>query len=58
MSALHPNQGSTGLNRREFMKRAAAAGIALPSLSAILAACGSGAQTNVGGNQSTGGDTS
>jgi spermidine/putrescine transport system substrate-binding protein len=29
------------MDRREFMRRAAAAGIALPSLAAILAACGS-----------------
>jgi spermidine/putrescine transport system substrate-binding protein len=41
--------------RREFLKRAAAAGIALPSLGAILAACGGGAQTQVGGGSSAGG---
>jgi len=41
--------------RREFLKRAAAAGIALPSLGAILAACGGGAQTQVGGGSRTGG---
>ncbi len=41
--------------RREFLKRAAATGIALPSLGAILAACGSGAQTGVGGGTSASG---
>jgi spermidine/putrescine transport system substrate-binding protein len=32
--------GAGGLSRREFLRRAAAAGIAVPSLAAILAACG------------------
>jgi len=41
--------------RREFLKRAAAAGIALPSLGAILAACGGGAQTGVGGGSTASG---
>ena len=31
--------GGGGLNRREFLRRATAAGIAVPALSAILAAC-------------------
>jgi spermidine/putrescine transport system substrate-binding protein len=38
----HPKERPTmtgGLSRREFMRRAGAAGIVLPSLSAILAAC-------------------
>src|SRR3990170_7557898 len=37
----HPKERSTpaGLSRRDFLRRAGAAGIALPSLSAILAAC-------------------
>jgi spermidine/putrescine transport system substrate-binding protein len=35
------------IDRRQFLRRAAAAGIAVPSLGAILAACGKGAQTNV-----------
>ena len=39
------------LSRREFLRRAALAGVALPSMSAILAACGGGAQSSV----STGG---
>lgn len=34
----HPNERPTH-SRREFLRRAAAAGIALPSMSAILAAC-------------------
>jgi spermidine/putrescine transport system substrate-binding protein len=34
-------------SRRAFLQRAAAAGIAVPSLAAILAACGSGAQSSV-----------
>lgn len=50
----HPKerQPASGVSRREFLRRAAAAGIAVPSLSAILAACGSGAQTTVGGGSS------
>ncbi len=50
---LHPKERSL-LNRRDFLRRAAAAGVAMPSLAAILAACGKGAQTNV----STGGGAS
>ena len=38
----------TGLNRRQFLRRAGATGIALPTLAAILAACGSGAQDTTG----------
>jgi spermidine/putrescine transport system substrate-binding protein len=45
-----------GLNRREFLRRASAAGVALPTLSAILAACGSGAEDTSGGG--TGGSSS
>lgn len=39
----HPSerQGVEGLTRREFMRRAAFAGVAMPSAAAILAACGS-----------------
>lgn len=49
MPAMHPKERSarSGLSRREFVKRAAAAGIGVPSLAAILAACGKGAQTGV-----------
>ena len=43
----HPKQPRGSFGRREFLRRAAAAGIAVPGVSAILAACGSGAQTNV-----------
>jgi spermidine/putrescine transport system substrate-binding protein len=43
---LHPEERQ-GFNRREFLRRAAVAGVAVPSLSAILAACGSGAESNV-----------
>lgn len=38
---------ATSMDRRAFLRRAAAAGIALPSMAAILAACGSGAQDTV-----------
>jgi len=46
---LDPNQ-QNGFTRREFMKRAAAAGLAVSGAGAFLAACGGGAQTTVGGN--------
>ena len=52
---LHPKERQV-YSRRAFLQRAAAAGIALPSLSAILAACGSGAQSSVATSASTGGD--
>jgi spermidine/putrescine transport system substrate-binding protein len=42
------------MNRREFLRRAAAAGVAVPGMAAILAACGSGAQTGVDNGSSTG----
>jgi spermidine/putrescine transport system substrate-binding protein len=47
-----------GLSRREFLRRSAMAGIAVPSLGAILAACGGGAQDTVdnGGKDATGGE--
>ncbi len=53
----HPKERPS-LSRRDFLRRAAAAGIALPSMSAILAACkdsstgtpsGTGTQTGAGG---------
>ena len=55
----HPRrlEGPHRYARREFLKRAAAAGIALPSLSAILAACGGGAQTGVGGGSTASGSS-
>ena len=51
----HPKdrrQGSSGITRREFLRRSAMAGIALPSAAAILAACSS----DDGGTSSSGGD--
>ena len=42
----HPKQLNP-MDRRTFLRRAAAAGIALPSMAAILAACGKGAQSTV-----------
>ena len=54
---LHPKERQV-YSRRAFLQRAAAAGIALPSLSAILAACGSGAQSSVATSASSGGDSS
>ncbi len=50
---LHPKERPQ-FSRRAFLQRAAAAGIALPTMSAILAACGSGAQSSV---QTSAGDT-
>jgi len=40
----------SGFSRRELLRRAGLAGIAMPTLAAVLAACGSGAETAVGGN--------
>lgn len=37
------------LSRRDFLRRSAMAGVAVPSVGAILAACGSGAQETEGG---------
>ena len=51
---LHPKERQL-YSRRVFLQRAAAAGIALPSLAAILAACGSGAQSSVATSASSGG---
>jgi spermidine/putrescine transport system substrate-binding protein len=42
----HP-KARPAMDRRTFLRRAAAAGIAMPSMAAILAACGKGAQTGV-----------
>ena len=58
MPPMSSNQRSTGLSRREFLRRAAVAGIAVPSLSAILAACGSGASTGVNTNPTGSGGVS
>ncbi|HEY1332573.1 MAG TPA: extracellular solute-binding protein [Actinomycetota bacterium] len=47
--SIHPQhpRARPRYGRREFLRRAAAAGIAVPGVSAILAACGSGAETGV-----------
>ncbi len=50
----HPPIDPKELDRRTFLRRAAAAGIALPSMAAILAACGGGAQTAVQTNAASG----
>ncbi len=50
----HPRERRRPLSRREFLRRAGATGIALPSLAAILAACASDEPTVGGGT--TGGD--
>jgi len=54
---LHPKERQV-YSRRAFLQRAAAAGIAMPTLSAILAACGSGAQSGVETSASSGGGAS
>ena len=46
----HPNERPTH-SRRDFLRRAAAAGIALPSMSAVLAAC-QDSSTDAGGGPS------
>jgi spermidine/putrescine transport system substrate-binding protein len=51
---LHPKERPT-YSRRAFLQRAAAAGVAVPTLSAILAACGSGAQSTVSSAASSAG---
>jgi spermidine/putrescine transport system substrate-binding protein len=45
----HPNE-RRGLSRRDFLRRAGMTGIAMPSMAAILAACGGGAQSTIGGS--------
>ena len=51
---LHPKERQV-YSRRAFLQRAAAAGIALPSMAAILAACGSGAESSVATSAGSGG---
>jgi len=48
----HPKDRRPAIDRREFMKRAAALGIATPGLAALLAACGSDT-SGAGGDTST-----
>jgi spermidine/putrescine transport system substrate-binding protein len=50
----HPKDRYPPIDRRTFMRRAAAAGIAVPSLAAILAACGSSEPTGSGSSPSAG----
>ncbi|MGH2595211.1 MAG: extracellular solute-binding protein [Actinomycetota bacterium] len=50
----HPKDRVRPLSRREFLRRAAATGVAVPSLAAILAACGSSSSNDAG---STGGSS-
>ena len=47
--ARHPMERRAGVSRRDFLRRAGAAGIALPSLSAILAACSDSTAGDGGG---------
>jgi spermidine/putrescine transport system substrate-binding protein len=49
-----PEHDPMQYDRRDFLRRAAAAGIAVPSVSAILTACGS-SSTPPGGGSSAGG---
>jgi spermidine/putrescine transport system substrate-binding protein len=54
---MHPKEDRT-YGRREFLRRAAVAGVAVPSLAAILDACGGSAQSTVnngGGSSVSGG---
>jgi spermidine/putrescine transport system substrate-binding protein len=51
----HPKERSTH-SRREFLRRAAAAGIALPSMSAVLAACQDSSTDSGGGPSATTGE--
>ena len=46
--SLYPKDGSHGLSRREFLRRAGVTGIALPSMAAILAACQDSSQVSGG----------
>ena len=53
---VHPrDRGSRGLSRRDFLRRSLAAGVALPTASAILAACGGDGGGN-GGTDANGED--
>lgn len=50
----HPKDRYPPIDRRTFMRRAATMGIAVPSLAAILAACGSSEPTGSGSTPSPG----
>src|SRR2546426_4046541 len=49
------NRGFKGLSRRDSLKRAAAAGIATPSMAAILAACANSSAAPGGSTSAAGG---
>jgi spermidine/putrescine transport system substrate-binding protein len=53
----HPDDRRLSLSRRDFLRRAGVTGIAIPSLAAILAACGSddNGTTSSGGDGESGG---
>jgi len=51
-----PRRSPPGLTRREFLRRSAMTGLALPSAAAILAACGSSSEEG-GGGGGGGGET-
>ena len=56
MHPVHPKAfDARGLSRREFLRRAGMAGVAMPTLAAILAACSGGAQEEPGGATSSAG---
>jgi spermidine/putrescine transport system substrate-binding protein len=50
----HPKDRYRAIDRRTFMRKAAATGIAAPSLAAFLAACGSSEPTSSGSSPSAG----
>jgi len=50
LAMLHPKDAYPTLNRREFLSRAASAGVTVPSMAAILAACGGAGPTGDGGD--------
>jgi len=55
MHPVHPKAlDPRGVSRREFLRRAAMAGVAVPTAAAILAACSSGAQEESGGGSPSG----
>ena len=56
MHPVHPKAfDPRGLSRREFLRRAGMAGVAMPTMAAVLAACSSGAQEEPAGGTSSSG---
>jgi spermidine/putrescine transport system substrate-binding protein len=47
----HPKNRRPGMTRREFLRRAGAMGIAVPSVAAILAACANDNGSGSGGGE-------